>query len=184
MKTKFLCKHPSPCLIILNAVYKPDILTCLQLSQPYKMLSLALLAILSINQAMAKVSCRTPVVCDPSLESDISVNYFHIDTDVMCEQSCQISHPYNPCRFFTWIPNAQQGVPNCFQMKSCNEMADPISGSYSGAWNCTDPTIFCGPIGDIPAYDDKKTVWTCDNNVHPYGDADKYIFQDTTCRTT
>jgi len=63
-------------------------------------------------------------------------------------------------------------------------MSDPISGSYSGAWSCNDTTIFCGPIGDIPAYDDKKTVWTCDHNVHPYGDSSKFIFQDTTCRTT
>jgi hypothetical protein len=70
------------------------------------------------------------------------------------------------------------------KIPACNEMADPITGSQSGAWSCEDPEIFCGPIGDIPAFDDKKTVWTCDHNVHPYGDASKTIFQDTTCRTT
>ena len=69
-------------------------------------------------------------------------------------------------------------------MRACNEMADPITGATSGAWNCDDPDIFCGPIGDIPAYDDKKTVWTCEHGVHPYGDSDRKIFQDTTCRTT
>ena len=79
---------------------------------------------------------------------------------------------------------AQAEVPNCYKMTACNEMADPITGSQSGAWSCEDPEIFCGAIGDIPAYDDKKTVWTCDHNVHPYGDATKTIFQDTTCRTT
>jgi len=62
-------------------------------------------------------------------------------------------------------------------------MSDPIHGSYSGAYDCDDDSIFCDSIGDIPAYDKRKTVWTCDHNIHPYGDS-KRIFQDTTCRTT
>ena len=69
-------------------------------------------------------------------------------------------------------------------MTACNEMADLITGAKSGAWSCDDPDIFCGTIGDIPAYDDRKTVWTCDHGVHPYGDSNKKIFQDTTCRST
>jgi len=148
------------------------------------MLSLWLLALLlSITPALSKLNCQTPVVCDPSLESDIFIKDAHYLTEEQCETSCSIGHPVNPCKFFTWVPNAAAQVPNCYQMKACNEMSDPITGSQSGAWSCDDPEIFCSSIGDVPPYDDKKTVWTCDHNVHPYGTA-SHIFQDTTCRTT
>ena len=148
------------------------------------MLPLAFLSMLTISPALSKLACRTPVVCDPSLESDIYITSAHFLDETQCETSCTIGHPNNPCKFFTWVPNAQDQVPNCYQMKACNEMSDPITGSQSGAWSCEDPEIFCGPIGPIPAYDELKTVWTCDHDVHPYGDASKFIFQDTTCRTT
>merc|ERR1711936_682233 len=126
----------------------------------------------------------TPVVCDPGLESEVHVASYHFADETQCETSCTIGHPNNPCKFFTWVPHTQAAVPNCYQMKACNKMVNPIMGSRSGAWNCEDPEIFCEAIGDIPAYDDKKTYWTCDHNIHPYGDATKKIFQDTTCRTT
>jgi len=146
-------------------------------------LSYCLLSLLSISPALSKLSCQTPVVCDPSLESDIYIKDAHYRTEAECEDSCSIGHPYNPCKFFTWVPNAQAQVPNCYHMKACNEMSDPITGSQSGAWSCDDEKIFCSSIGDVPPYDDKKTVWTCDHNVHAYGTASN-IFQDTTCRTT
>jgi hypothetical protein len=62
-------------------------------------------------------------------------------------------------------------------------MAHPMAGSKSGAWICYDIDIFCGSVGDTPAYDDKKTVWTCDHDEHPYGDVSKFVFQSTTCRS-
>jgi len=142
-----------------------------------------LLALLCISPALSKLSCQTPVVCDPSLESDIFIKDAHYLTEEQCETSCSLGHPMNPCKFFTWVPNAAAQVPNCYQMKACNEMSDPITGSQSGAWSCDDPEIFCSSIGDVPPYDDKKTVWTCDHGVHAYGTA-SHIFQDTTCRTT
>ena len=148
------------------------------------MFRLVFLVLLACSLTFSKLSCQTPVVCDPSLESDIHIQSAHFADETQCETSCTIGHPYNPCKFFTWVPNAQAQVPNCYQMTACNEMADPITGSKSGAWSCEDPDLFCGPIGEIPAFDDKKTVWTCDHNVHPYGDTDKTIFQDTTCRAT
>jgi len=139
---------------------------------------------LAIHSTNAKFECPTPVVCDPSLESEDYVNSAHYATSEQCQQACQIGHPYNPCKFFTWIPNAAPGVTNCFQMSACTEMSDPITGATSGAWSCDDEDIFCGPVADIPIFDDKKTVWTCDHNVHPYGNADLKIFQDVTCYTT
>ena len=142
-----------------------------------------LLVLLQSCSSLAKLACQTPVVCDPSLESDIFIQSAHFADEGQCETSCGIGHPANPCKFFTWVPNAQAQVPNCYQMKQCNEMADPITGSKSGAWSCDDTEIFCSAIAEIPAFDDKKTVWTCDHNVHPYGDKSN-IFQDTTCRTT
>ena len=63
-------------------------------------------------------------------------------------------------------------------------MSDPINGTKSGAWSCDDTEIFCGAIGEVPKHDSKKTTWTCDHEMHPYGEWDKKIFQDTTCRTT
>jgi len=144
-----------------------------------------LLSFLSFSPTLSKnITCQTPVVCDPSIESDNFIMATHQTDDAACEASCKLAHGAAQCSFFTWVPNAQQQVPNCFLMKTCVEMSDPIHGSYSGAYDCDDESIFCGPIGGIPAYDKRKTVWTCDHNIHPYGDETKRIFQDTTCRTT
>lgn len=148
------------------------------------MIKLAVLGLLNFSGALSKLACQAPVVCDPSLESDIYLGASHFANEAACETSCTIGHPSNPCKFFTFVPNAQDQVPNCYKMTQCNEMSDPIVGSKSGAWSCEDTSIFCSAIGDIPAFDSKKTTWTCDHNVHPYGDDTKAIFQDTTCRTT
>jgi len=148
------------------------------------MIKLGALLLLQLSGTLSKLACRTPVVCDPSLESDIFIQSAHFADETQCQTSCTIGHPNNPCKFFTWVPNAASQVPNCYQMKACNEMSDPITGSKSGAWSCDDPEIFCGPLGEIPAYDSKRTTWTCDHNIHPYGAPDKTVFQDTTCRAT
>ena len=137
----------------------------------------AFLLLSLVSQILCHLSCPTPVVCDPSLESDIHLQSDHFADETQWETSCTIGHPFNHCKFFTWVPHAQAEVPNCYQMTACNKMADPITGAKSGSWSCDDPDIFCGPIGDIPAYDDRKTVWTCDHGVHPYGDSNKKIFQ-------
>jgi len=148
------------------------------------MIKLAVLAILNLSGVLSKLDCKTPVVCDPSLESDIFLGASHFVDELACQTSCTIGHPSNPCKFFTFVPGAQDQVPNCYKMKQCNEMSKPIVGSVSGAWSCEDPEIFCDAIGDIPAFDSRKTTWTCDHNIHPYGDETKKIFQDTACRTT
>ena len=150
----------------------------------YNMNPFGFLFLFTFSPVLSKITCKTPVVCDPSLESDVFIKATHMASIDLCEQSCSYGHPNNPCKFFTWVPNAAQQVPNCYQMTACNEMADPITGSQSGAWSCEDEELFCNSIGDIPAYNDRKTVWTCDHGVHPYGDATRHIFQDTTCRTT
>merc|ERR1711892_786138 len=127
------------------------------------MLPLAFLSLLTISPTLSKLACRTPVVCDPSLESDIYITSSHFLDETQCETSCTIGHPNNPCKFFTWVPNAQDQVPNCYQMKACNEMSDPITGSQSGAWSCEDPEIFCGPmtimfiLTEMPASSYSKT---------------------------
>jgi len=148
------------------------------------MIQLAVLLLSTFSVSLCKFACQSPVVCDPSLESEIFLNAFHFLDETQCESSCILGHPNNPCKFFTWVPNAQAQVPNCFQMRECKEMSDPMNGGKSGAWNCEDPEIFCPAIGEIPAYDTRRTTWTCDHNVHPYGGEDKHIFQDTTCRAT
>ena len=132
--------------------------------------------LLLASSVHAKFDCPAPVVCDPSLESEDFINSAHFLTDMDCQQSCQLGHPYNPCKFFTWVPNAAPGVANCFQMKACHAMSDPITGARSGAYSCEDPDLFCGAIADIPVFDERKTVWTCDHGVHPYGENLK-IFQ-------
>jgi len=148
------------------------------------MRGLPVLAILNITGALSKLDCKTPVICDPSLESDIFLGAAHFANEDACQTSCSIGHPSNPCKFFTFVPNAQDQVPNCYKMTQCNEMSVPFAGAKSGAWSCDDPEIFCGAIGPIPEYNSRKTTWTCDHNVHPYGDESKRIFQDTTCRTS
>ena len=65
---------------------------------------------LAIHSTNAKFECPTPVVCDPSLESEDYVNSAHYATSEQGQQACQIGHPYNPCKFFTWIPNAAPGM--------------------------------------------------------------------------
>jgi len=144
----------------------------------------ALLAILNIPLALSKIECKAPVVCDPSLETDISLGAAHFVDEDACQESCTIGHPFNPCKFFTYVPNAASQVPNCYKMTQCNEMTVPISGAKSGAWSCDDEEIFCRAIGEVPEYNPRKTTWTCDHNVHPYGDESLSIFQDITCRTS
>merc|ERR1712123_540075 len=114
-----------------------------------KMIKLAVLAILNLSGVLSKLDCKTPVVCDPSLESDIFLGASHFVDELACQTSCTIGHPSNPCKFFTFVPGAQDQVPNCYKMKQCNEMSKPIVGSVSGAWSCEDPEIFCDAIGDM-----------------------------------
>ena len=73
---------------------------------------------------------------------------------------------------------------NCYHMVACHEMSDPILGATSGAYSCEDETLFCGAIAEIPVFNPRRTVWTCDHSVHPYGGAELQIFQQTTCYTT
>ena len=105
------------------------------------MIKLAVLAILNLSGVLSKLDCKTPVVCDPSLESDIFLGASHFVDELACQTSCTIGHPSNPCKFFTFVPGAQDQVPNCYKMKQCNEMSKPIVGSVSGAWSCDDPEI-------------------------------------------
>jgi hypothetical protein len=150
----------------------------------HKMKGQVFLVLLNIYGVLSKLICETPVICDPSLESEISLGANHFVDEAQCEASCTFGHPNNPCKFFTYVPNTQAQVPNCYKMTQCNEMSNPITGAKSGAWSCEDEAIFCNAIGSVPEYDARKTTWTCDHNVHPYGDETKLIFQDITCRTT
>ena len=136
---------------------------------------LAVFFFLMFSLTLTQLSCQAPIVCDPGLES------YYLANEKECESLWQTDHPSNPCKFFTWIPN---NVPNCYSLIACNDMAHHMAGSISGAWSCDDPDIFCGSVGDIPKYDDKKTVWTCDHNQHPYGDENTLVFQGITCRST
>ena len=78
------------------------------------MLPLAFLLLLSSSPSLSKLSCKTPVVCDPSLESDIFIKSSHYGDENACETSCTIGHPNNPCKFFTrwrlvmrWLTQSQ-----------------------------------------------------------------------------
>ena len=144
------------------------------------MFFLALLVVLRFSLTLTQLSCQAPGVCDPGLETDIFLESHYLANITECESLCQIEHPSNPCKFFTWVPN---NVPNCYLLRACNNMAHHMAASISGAWSCDDSDIFCESIGDIPKYDDKKTVWTCDHNQHPYGEENTLVFQDITCRS-
>jgi len=161
-------------------------LCCESSKDPTNMQSLPffiLLQLFHISPTFSKLACQTPVICDPSLESDIFLGASHFADETQCETSCTIGHPSNPCKFFTFVPNTAAQVPNCYKMTACKEMANPFQGAKSGAWSCDDEEIFCPAIGEVPSANSRQATWTCDRGVHPYGDDQTKIFQDTTCRT-
>ena len=147
-------------------------------------LSLLIVVFTWSNNVLGSFNCSSPVVCDPSTETGDYLNSAHFSTDLDCERSCSMGHPYNPCKFFTWVPNAGPGVTNCYQMSACHAMADPLPGARSGAWSCEDENLFCGAVADVPMFDERRTVWTCDHDVHPYGDERVNVFQETHCYST
>ena len=69
-----------------------------------------------VSVSLARFKCPTPVVCDPSLESDVFLAAAHYRDSTECEAACEVGHPYNPCKFFTWVPNTAAGVVNCYQV--------------------------------------------------------------------
>jgi len=128
--------------------------------------------------------CGVNFVCDPSVESDIYLQMAHMLDEAQCEQFCQVGHPNNPCKYFTWVPDTAPNVPNCFQMTECVEMTNPRHGEKSGAWSCEDESIFCGAISEPPLPSEKEALWICDHGVHPYGGPGTVVFQDVVCRSS
>ena len=147
------------------------------------MFSLVCVLLLNLTAVWA-FDCGIPFVCDPSVGTDIYIQMAHMADQDQCEQFCQLGHPSNPCKFFTWVPDTEEHVPNCFQMTECVEMTDPRHGEKSGAWSCEDESIFCGPISEPPVPSTKDTLWTCDHDILPYGGPGSVVFQDVVCRTS
>ena len=145
------------------------------------MFCLPIFVFLCFSLTFSKLACQAPGVCDPGLKTDIFLESQYLANETECESLCQLDYPSNPCKFFTWVPNNE---PNCYLLSACNNMAHHMAGFISGAWSCDDPDIFCGSVCEIPKYDVKKTVWTCDHNQHPYGDENTLVFQGITCRST
>ena len=145
------------------------------------MMSLVLALLVNIAY-VGSFDCFNNFVCDPSVGTDIAIKHSHFENEGQCEQACQVGHPNNPCKFFTWVPKTEAHVPNCFQMSECVEMTNPIHGEKSGAWSCEDESIFCPPIGNLPPTSNKDSHWNCDHDIHPYGDV--AVFQDVVCRAS
>ena len=57
-------------------------------------------------------------------------------------------------------------------------------GAKSGVWDCEDEKLFCPPVDEVPPFDQRKTVWTCEEGIHPYGEAEYKVWQGTKCLTT
>ena len=152
---------------------------CLQISLLVNMLPV-ILALLLQAAAVWSFDCGNSFVCDPSVGTDIFIQYTHLADEDQCEQSCQIDHPSNPCKFFTWVPDTEE--PNCFHMSECIEKGSPSHGEKSGAWSCEDESLFCQPLGTLPSASNTESHWLCDHGVFPYGNAT--VFQDVVCRTS
>ena len=138
--------------------------------------------IIGLCQIASALSCANNFVCDPSVGTDIFIKYMHMENELLCEQACQFGHPNNPCKFFTWVPDTEEHVPNCFQMTECVEKFNPTHGEKSGAWSCEDESIFCPALDQLQTVSNREAVWKCDHGVHPYGDT--AIFQDVSCRVS
>ena len=147
---------------------------------------LTLVAWVGVATVSAQFSCPAPpgLVCDPSLETGDHLSSAHFPAPEQCQAACSLGHPANPCRFFTWVAGAGTGVPNCHQLAACHAMAQPTAGATSGAWSCEDEALFCGAIAEVPVFNPRRTVWTCEHGVHPYGDKDLRVFQQIACYTS
>ena len=147
---------------------------------------LTLVAWVGVATVSAQFSCPAPpgLVCDPSLETGDHLSSAHFPAPEQCQAACSLGHPANPCRFFTWVAGAGPGVPNCHQLAACHAMAQPAAGATSGAWSCEDETLFCGAIAEVPVFHPRRTVWSCEHGVHPYGGGEVRVFQQTACYTS
>ena len=132
---------------------------------------LTLVAWVGVATVSAQFSCPAPpgLVCDPSLETGDHLSSAHFPAPEQCQAACSLGHPANPCRFFTWVAGAGPGVPNCHQLAACHTMAQPAAGASSAAWSCEDESLFCGAIAEVPVFHPRRTVWSCEHGVHPYG---------------
>eukprot|EP00092_Neocalanus_flemingeri_P016283 GFUD01017628.1.p1 GENE.GFUD01017628.1~~GFUD01017628.1.p1 ORF type:complete len:313 (-),score=59.49 GFUD01017628.1:104-1042(-) len=125
------------------------------------MLAIYLLSLLVTVKA-SSLDCPIPVVCDPIV--GILASYI-TNNAATCEKICHYSGAgigggVMGCKFFTYW-NREGSKENCHFLTECSA-AVHAPGAHSGLWSCADDTLSCAGAGEVPAYDDKATLWTCD----------------------
>jgi len=128
-----------------------------------------------------KPECESHVICDTTKGLITALDVFDYET---CQQMCQLSHDEVPsplpsgCEFFTMWTRA--GIKNdCYLLSECVPL-EHAPGARSGIMECEKPEKKCtGGGSDIPVYNEKETLWSCDHESWAYGD--KPIYPGVTC---